>query len=250
MSMSSGKTKLRLVGISGSQSENPTIYEVHDAFLAELEERLSAKTFRKYKSAVELLQHCLNEYGYQYLNKIDSKRFEKLFDEGKQFCEIFGPAYILPVVDEFLNYFMVRKVMASKEVMGASGTMTKKMAKWLGEKGYVTIDEAREVAEHGAEAARNLPKAEQLAMQFRDLTKWHAIDDDDDDLEDHFPIVKVEKGKIWLEAMLDGGLETLLPVSVPAEISKQCQVGWSISGVVGKRRDKWKFIEVWNVYPN
>jgi len=38
---------------------------------------------------------------------------------------------------EFLGYFMPRKVMCGKDLMQAAGTVTKKLAKWLAEKGYV-----------------------------------------------------------------------------------------------------------------
>jgi len=33
----------------------------------------------------------LGYYAYQYLNEKDRKLFDKLFDENKEFCEIFGP---------------------------------------------------------------------------------------------------------------------------------------------------------------
>ena len=42
---------------------------------------------------------------------------------------------------EFLGYFMPRKVLCGKETIRAAGTVTKKLAKWLSEKGYVKDDE-------------------------------------------------------------------------------------------------------------
>ncbi|MBI1893326.1 MAG: hypothetical protein HYS14_04370 [Candidatus Rokubacteria bacterium] len=47
--------------------------------------------------------------------------------------------------------------------------------------------------------------------------------------------------------MLDG--REVGPVEVPLEISRRCQVGWSISGVVGRVGKRWRLVEAWNVYP-
>ncbi|OGQ90964.1 MAG: hypothetical protein A2289_00610 [Deltaproteobacteria bacterium RIFOXYA12_FULL_58_15] len=248
--MTTKKSKLRVVGESPEHVAKPTISETFDAFLADLKKGMSARTFRNYASTAELLQHCLNGYAYQDLDEDESKIFEKESAKGKKFCDIFGPDKILSNVGEFLDYFMIRKVMASKEILGAAGTMTKKLAKWLGEKGYADREEAEDAIEQGAEAARDLPKAEGLAMHLHEFTDWQGVDPKDDDLEDHFSIVKVERGAIWLDGMLEGKAQPLGPITVPAEISSQCKVGWSISGVVGKRRGKWKLVEAWNVYPS
>jgi hypothetical protein len=44
---------------------------------------------------------------------------------------MFGPEHILDKVGEFLNYFMVGKVTAGADTLWASGTVMKKLAKWL-----------------------------------------------------------------------------------------------------------------------
>ena len=220
--MTTKKSKLRVVGESPEHVAKPTISETFDAFLADLKKGMSARTFRNYASTAELLQHCLNGYAYQDLDEDESKIFEKESAKGKKFCDIFGPDKILSNVGEFLDYFMIRKVMTSKEVLGAAGTMTKKLAKWLGEKGYADREEAEDAIEQGAEAARDLPKAEGLAMHLHEFTDWQGVDPKDDDLEDHFSIVKVERGAIWLDGMLEGKAQPLGPITVPAEISSQC----------------------------
>ena len=107
---------------------HPTIAEVLAQFLADQRERLAAKTFAQYESVIELLEHSLNGYAYQSLDKSDTKLFERLFnaegDKHREFCEIFGPEHILPNVGEFLNYFMIRKVIAGKDLLRAAGTVT------------------------------------------------------------------------------------------------------------------------------
>lgn len=156
---------------STARVARPTIAEVLVQFLAEQQDRLAPRTSAQYRSAVELLQHSLNGYAYQSLDKSAAKLFDQLYnakgDAHREFCDIFGPEHILPNVDEFLGYFMVRRVIAGKDLLRAAGTMTKKLAAWLAEKGYAGAEEVEDATERGAEAAQNLPRAEELAFPPR-----------------------------------------------------------------------------------
>ena len=63
------------------------------------------------------------------------------------------PEEITGGLGELLGYFMPHKVIAGKETMKAAGTVTKKLVKWLAEKGYVEDEHApehysREVEDH------------------------------------------------------------------------------------------------------
>ena len=230
----------------------PSIVEVLDEFLGEQESGLSPKTFANYRSVVELLQHSLNGYAYQSLNDSDAKLFNRLYeaegDEHREFCEVFGPEHILPNVGEFLDYFMVRKVMAGKELLRSAGTVTKKLAAWLAKNGYVSAEDADEARELGAAAARDLPKAEELALLLYEFAEDGEFGGAVEEVvEDHFALKRVERGKVWLEGMMDG--RELGPIAVPDEISRGCKVGWTISGAVGRAGNKWEFVEAWNVYP-
>src|SRR5436190_16870201 len=106
---------------AGTAVKGPTITVVLAQFLAEQEQRLAPKTFAQYRDVVELLQHHLNGYAYLSLEELDAKRFERLQratgDTEREFCQIFGPEHILPNVGEFLGYFMVRKVVASRALL-------------------------------------------------------------------------------------------------------------------------------------
>src|SRR5262249_53766875 len=97
----------------------------------------------------------------------DAKRFDRLYKAPgaahRDFCEIFGPEYILPNVGEFLGYFMVRKVMAGPALLRAAGTVTKKLAAWLAEQGYADAATVERAKERGAAGARDPPKADALA---------------------------------------------------------------------------------------
>jgi len=232
----------------------PTIAAVLAQFLADQRERLAPRTFIRYEQVVELLRHSLDGYAYQSLDEADAKLFDRLYNaedkEHREFCEIFGPAHILSNIGPFLNYFMVRKVIAGTDLLRAAGTVTKRLATWLTEKGYARSEEASDAAERGAAAMRDLPKAKELASRLRrfaDDQERGDEDDEDDEVEDHFTITRVEHDKVWLEGMLDG--RELGPIDVPEDISRRCKVGWTISGVVCRVVGRWRIVEAWNVYP-
>ena len=121
---------------------SPTISEVLGAYLVDEKARLAAKTYGLYADVIELLQHSLNGYAANSLNEGEYELWEELFnaegDKHREFCEIFGPEHILPNIGEFLNYFMVSKVMAGQDLLRASGTVTKTLAKWLADGGLAT----------------------------------------------------------------------------------------------------------------
>jgi len=229
----------------------PTIGDVLEEFLDEQEERLSRRTFSQYSDVIELLQHSLNGYAYSYLGDKETAYFDRLRTTGGgadlQFCEVFGPEHILGNVDEFLSYFMVRKVMASKELLRAAGTVTKKLARWLQKKGYAEAEEAEEACELGAEAARALPAAEELVGQLDELAEYGGLGEPAETVEGHFSITRVQRNRIWLQNIL-GGREPG-PIELPSELAARCRVGWRISGVVGRFGRRWGIVEVWNVYP-
>ena len=228
----------------------PTIADVLTQFLADQRGRLAARTFAHYAPVIELLRHSLNNYAWQTLDKPNAELFDRLYKaqgaEHREFCEIFGPAYILPSVGEFLDYFMIRKVMAGKEMLRAAGTVTKNLAAWLAEKGYVTVEAAGRAAERGGRAARELPKAHELASLLSEFAEDQERGDGDGEIDDHFTLTRVEPGKLWVAGM--SGRE-IGPIDVPEEISRRCTVGWTVSGRVGRFGKTWRLVEAWNVYP-
>jgi len=232
-----------------AQPAEKTIEAVLDEFLKEQQERLKPSTMRKYEDIIDLFQSCLNGYGHQYLDEQEDALFDRLYnaegDDHREFCQLFGPEKIPDNVDEFLTYFMIRKVMCGKELMQAAGTVTKKLGKWLKEKGYIQSEIAEEVMSSGATAARELPAAEELARMLSDYADRTAVECDEV-IEDHFAIDAIEPGKLRLSAF-SGDDEITVPVS--RNISNACHVGWSFSGAVGKTGKGWRILEAWNVYP-
>lgn len=238
---------------SDTQIAQPTIAEVLAEFLAEQGECLSAKIFARYRQVIGLLTKSLNSYAYQAHSQSDAELFNRVYhaegDEYREFCEIFGPEHILPNAREFLGYFMIRKVSAGAEFKRAAGAVTKALARWLAQKGYVAEEAAAEGAAEGARAARDLPQAEALARRLTEYAERHSpsIEDDEGALEDHFTIHRAERERIWLEAM-DG--KELGPIALPPALARQCKVGWEIAGAVSRVRGRWQLLEVWNAYPH
>jgi truncated hemoglobin YjbI len=226
-----------------------TIETVLGEFLEEQRKRLKPSTVRKYESVVSLFQSCLNDYAYDGLNKREAVLFERFYnaegDEHRDFCQLFGPEKIPDNVNEFLGYFMIRKVMCGKELMQAAGTVTKKLGKWLNEKGYIQPEDADAVVSRGTTAAKELPAAEELARMLTDYAERTAVDCDEV-IEDHFHIDTVEPGKLHLSSLVKG---EVLTVPVSRGISSACRVGWRVSGAVGKTGKGWRILEVWHVYP-
>jgi hypothetical protein len=230
---------------------DPTIAAVLAQFLSDQQQRLAPATFAQYRAVVDLLQHYLDGYAYETLNEADGKRFDELSEAPgeahRAFGEIFGPAYILPHVGEFLTYFMVRKVLASQALLRAAGTVTKRLAGWLAEHGYVDAAGAKRATEQGAAAARDLPPASALADALQDFADARNWGDAVEQIEDHFEITRVEPGRIWLAGLVDGRERG--PIVLAEALSRQCQAGWTISGEIGRVGRQWQFLEVWNVYP-
>src|SRR6266567_6840381 len=110
-----------------------TIDEVLEDFLVEQRQRLSARTFRNYEEVVDLLRHSLESYAYQSLDATERTRWEAEFEANEEgaFCRLFGPEKIPENLGEFLDYFMVSKVIAGQELLKASGTVTGKLVRWL-----------------------------------------------------------------------------------------------------------------------
>src|SRR5437660_9483244 len=126
---------------------------------------------------------------------------------------------------------MPRKVMCGKETMQAAGTVTKKLAKWLVEKGY--MEDTDDAQEQAGEAARDLPNASKVLELLDAYVDETAPEQTDDEIEDHFWIERIEPGNLWLEPLTAYG-SVIGPVPVPREVTKLCQPMWDIGGVVAK----------------
>jgi hypothetical protein len=244
---------ISLFGGRGSGGDDPvavpSIDDVLVEFLAAQRERLAASTYARYEDIVDLLRHCLNGYGYQSLTGAEAQTWQEAFDAGddEAFTRVCGPERIVENYGEFLGYFMVRKVAASKQLLKDAGTVTKRLARWLAEQGYVDPDAAELARDRATDAGRELPRADELAHQLLLLTEHtrlpvHPNDIPDEDwVEDHLPITRVDDGRLWFG---DTG-----PVEVPTAASNVAEVGWHVTVVLARLDDAWRLVQVGAVYP-
>ncbi|MGH9067152.1 MAG: hypothetical protein ACRD0J_06650 [Acidimicrobiales bacterium] len=229
--------------------QDVTIDQALDGFLEDCARRLSARTMRSYEDVVDLLRHSLNGYGPNELDKADHRRWEKAFHAGDEeaFCHLFGPGYILGHLPEFLGYFMVRKVAAGQELLRSAGTVTKKLAKWLYDHGYVSAEDREEAVDRGTRSARDLPRAERLTcLLYEQSLSTPPFDPGGlgprDLIEDYLVIERVEPGRLYFI----GGIG---PVTVPPQASELAEVGWGVNATLARLKKAWRVVEVGNVYP-
>jgi hypothetical protein len=218
-----------------------TISQMFEEFLADQKDRISAKTFSKYQSIIQLYGSYLERYWPGHDGECD-----KITKAGGTYCGTFGPEDATEGYSEFLGYFMPRKVMCGKDTMQAAGTVTKKLAKWLAEKGY--IEDTEDAQEQASEAARDLPNAQEVLDILSAYLDETAPAKYGGEVEDHFWIEKIEPGKLWLNP-LTAGDSVIGPIPVPKRVTALCEPGWDIGGVVAKVGKGWRLVEVWNVSP-
>jgi hypothetical protein len=127
---------------------------------------------------------------------------------------------------------MVSKVIVGADTLRASGTVMKKLAKWLVEQEYVKSDDADLAIEQGSDAARDLPTAEKLSTLLFDLAGARH-EPRGSDIEGRSSITKIEPGCILLQDDDDGK-----HYGPSEQATKLCRVGWTISGAVRKSGDR------------
>lgn len=230
----------------------PNIEEVLEQFLEDKRKQLKPGTIRKYESIIDLFKHSLNSYAYQGLNESESKIFDQLYkaegDAHKDFVQIFGLEKISPNTGEFLGYFMPRKVMCGKEMLKSSGTVIKKLGKWLVEHGYVTDESSSNMVEIGKEASLKLPAAEELADLLYEYANDHPVSDWTEEIDGYLEVEKVDSGKIYFSHPEDIQGD-LIVLALPKEITDKCEAYWQINLFLGKTKKGWQIIEAGGVYP-
>ena len=218
-----------------------TISVIFDEFLADQKDRISHKTFLKYQSIIGLYKSYLESYWPGH-----DGEYDKITKTGGTFCDTFGPEDATAGYSEFLGYFMPHKVMCGKETMQAAGTVTKKLAKWLAEKGYIKDTEYEQ--EQAGAAAKELPNATEVVDLLNAYCDETAPVRHGGEIEDHFWIDRIEPGKLWLSPLTRGD-KPIGPILVPKRVTALCEPGWDIGGVVAKVGKGWRLIEVWYVSP-
>lgn len=226
-----------------TDNDEPTINQVFAEFRAELRDNLSERTFRGYRSALQLLGHCIDGYGPNHLTNPDRERWEEARDtkDPPRFSEVFGPEYIPRLFGEFLSYFMPRKVQPSKTLAKNAEKTVRKLRKWL-----VANDYVDQSPSEPPRRSSNLVDATELRTMLEDVTIGGSESNYPDFDEGHFYIREVLDDTITVERVVQPGT---IEISLPPEITEKCTENMAISGVIVRNDDTWCFLEVWNVYP-
>lgn len=226
-----------------------TIDRALEEFLDESRLLLSARTVRTYESVIDLLRACLNGYGYQYLSGAEHDVFQAAYSAGDEqaFCRLFGADKITESLGDFLGYFMVRKVAASRELLRASGTVIGKLVVWLAERGELSPEAAQAAQQRARAEVRDLVRATRLAEILFDAVDSAPrvnVDrlEDADYIEDELTISRVEPRQVWFD-------ENVGPVQVPKAASDLARTGWTVSVALGRVRGQWRIVQVGGVYP-
>lgn len=223
-----------------------TIQTVLDEFLADQRVRLKDRTYSGYESVIELFIHYLNDYAYMKAD-VAEKEYMQMYNEGKMFAKTFSIEKLTTsMIEEFLDYFMIRKVMASESYLKTAGTVMKKLVKWLGENEYTSKAESQVQLESVNELKKDLPQAERVSRLLYENRTGDTGDFEEYE-EDYYVVEKVEKGILWVENSLDP--DSLKPIVVPEEVSTICKEGWEMFLVIGLKNGKWYVLESGNVYP-
>ncbi len=236
----------------------PTIEEILNEFLAAREKKLKPRTMVYYRDVVELLKNYLNSYACEDLSGEEIRLFERLNqsggEESQTFCRLFGPEKIVENLGMFLDYFLVRKVIAGEDFLRKAGSVTSRLMKWLGEEGHITAEDAREGGERGRAAASYLPRAEKAGHLLYQSIAASGIDvsrtpEEDYRDFDHYTISRLEPGKLWFGETLPGRSGKLGPVTVPEAVTELLEEGWDVSCAFARVKGEWRMVEVGNVYP-
>ena len=128
----------------------PSIDALMTAYLAEVAPPAAKTSARRQArnrpaKSLELLRHGLDGYGYQHLGKANSARWQAAFDAGDEsaFCRIAGASVLLKYLDEFLGYFLIRKVAMPDDEVATTIEDVRGFVTWLGETGAITAAAAR-----------------------------------------------------------------------------------------------------------
>lgn len=237
---------------------NPTIEEVLNEFYVYLEKRQKPVTLQKYAFVIQLLVDSLDGYVYEGLSGKEISLFEQYYNatgkRHREFCQLFGPDKILHNLEMFFEYFMVRRVMANRELLRVSGMTIEKLFKWLGENGFISTSDAEKGMELGASAALVLPKAEKATEILGKNCDNPELNPDSSDKKNFIDfylhtIVRIEPRKLWLDVSYKSGSQIIGPVKVPKKVTDLVSVGWDICCSLARDKGQWSIFELTNICP-
>ena len=232
-----------------------TIQEALDQFLAEVGEG-NRRSMHSPWSIIELLRVFLNDYGYDGLSEPDRTEFEREYDQGRQFREIFRFDRVEPaLLNRFLSTFVIKNVAGTNSFYKACGPLIEKLVAWLGKKNYWSHEQMNSFRELvGPKAGSELGACASLGSLLQEYSDAHSaavprdlnILPDEDYLEERFTITKVTPARLHFESFDEGEIV----LSLSNHITGKARIGWSVFLELARVTDKWQIVSVGNVYPS
>lgn len=218
------------------------IDESMQLFLKETSDRRSPKTAQKYEYVLDLFHDYLANYAE--LSHEEHKDTGIVLTADTQ--ELHDGQ-----ISNFLEWFLIRKVMGPAWINTSAPGIMKKYIQWLDKKGLIAEGSMDDVVETTKKAAKDLPRVEKAAALLYKLCDKNSdrfSDDDFDDkdyMEGYGEVIEISGDKLHLD--YEG--EKTGPIQITREIAKHLKKGDTVNLVVVRKGRLWDPIEVGNVYP-
>lgn len=218
------------------------ITESMKLFLKELSDNRSAKTTNKYEYVLDLFGSYLANYA--------ELSYEEHKDKG---CLITADTKELHdgQVSNFLEWFLIRKVIGPQWLNTTAPSVIKAYIKWLIHQNLITDGAMDEIVETTKKASKDLPRVEKAANLLYKLYEENSGKfypdkfKDDDYMEGYGEVSGMLDDKLFLD--YEG--EKIEPILITGEIAGYLKKGDTVNLVVGRKKNLWYPLEVGNVYP-
>jgi hypothetical protein len=232
--------------VNGPEPVDPNVAQVLGEFLADMRDGPDAAAASQYETVVGLLRAYLEANPLSDLP--DSA--ERAREAGAQdaVCRLCPPEDIAWAMNDFLWDFMPTRQDGGADLMRATDTVSRALAQWLRDHGYLNDAADREMTSVIEQAGPVLIAAATL----RDgLKAWVESQPPPSGrfrmFRDQFRIVAVLDHAWDIESWLHGFRSA---VAVPKHLLDPCQVDWEISGLIAKTSKAFRWVAVWTVYPS
>ena len=184
--------------------------------------------------SLELLSSALNNYGHEHLSRVDAKAFFAAYEDAEDentFSRMFGPNQLMAYIDEFVNWFLIRKAIMPVDQTEQTIEDVRGFVEWLAERDEIGTGQARKALGAIATASVDVPSAERLARILHDIARKNTEaaaarrTHFDETIEDYLVIERVAPGRILVPRRRRpdqgaGGGQRARPPGLDGELSR------------------------------
>ncbi|HEY3999297.1 MAG TPA: hypothetical protein VGO93_10555 [Candidatus Xenobia bacterium] len=181
-----------------------------------------------HKKSLHLLRAYLDEYATPVRKTNDAVAVQE------------GPGDILQDADEFLDWYLVRRIPRGLTMLPEAACMVADLCTWMAERGLVPDFDARVQASYAVKAAGQIPIAQKLEVLLSEFTGTPSIGTVDQVLDSRFEVKEVKRTRLVLVCQETG---RKVVVHVPSIISENTRRGWKLTLLIEKRNGEWSIRE-------